>query len=125
MLGVSPKNNMATIALLAAPGKLLGFLLLAGNGSLSEGPSQRDCIFTGVPSAVALLDHELGSFIQKNKNTEFQCRIIHDGESFKVTVPVSRNTTVLLQVPSFGFGSWHVQQGNAESTKGVCELAKG
>lgn len=114
---------MATIALLAAPGKLVGFLLLAGSGSLHDGAPERGCIFSGVPSAAELLDHELGSFVQENKNTEFQCRIARDGESFRVTVPVSGKTSVVLQVPSDGLGSWYIQRGSGQSIRGVCEVA--
>ena len=114
---------MSTIALLVAPGKLVGFLLLANASAISDAPSVSDCIFTGVPTETSLYSHELGTFVQEMKNTEYQCSIEKDGTNIVIKVTTSTDSVVLLTVKSDGVGKWHIEQKGKSSVEGICELA--
>ena len=115
--------DMSAIALLVAPGQLVGFLLLANSSALSSAPSQSDCLLTGIPTEVALLSHPLGEFVQSHKNTEFVCNIEKHDSGLKIIAKPSPEVDLSVDLRENGAGSWQVSKGSTRVV-GVCELAK-
>jgi len=113
---------MPTIALLASSQELLGFLLVAGSGGLSDLAPVADCLFTVVPSEPALRLHELGVFVQEHKNAEYQCRIQQTGSTFLLDVVLDPDVRVHLDAPTMGYGKWYVVSGMQRGIEAVCQL---
>lgn len=114
---------MSTITLLVAPGKLLGFLMLANTSAMSQAPTITGCTFTGVPTEAALLSKELSAFVQEMESTKLQCAIEKEGTHYLVKVKPSANSVLLLTIKADGVGEWHMEHEGKVSVQGICEMA--
>jgi hypothetical protein len=116
------RDPHSAIALLAEPGKLVGFLLLADASAIDRAPSESDCIFSGIPYESSLLSHPLCSFVQEAKHVEFRCTIQRDVRAVVVKLTPSPSATVEIHLGSDGKGHWTVIDRDV-CHSGICELA--
>jgi hypothetical protein len=113
---------MSTIALLAEPGKLVGFLLLADASAIDRAPSESDCIFSGIPNESTLLSHPLCGFVEEIKHVELRCTIERDAHAVIVKMTPSPTATVEIHLSSDRKGQWTVTNRGVRHS-GICELA--
>ena len=113
---------MPAIVLQTELGEMVGYLLIAGDRPLLNGPPLRDAIMTGIAKEPTTLGHPLSVLVQENKNVEFQLAVTSDTDGMRLTGRVSDAADIVVEMGSNGMGNWHAQTRNT-ALKGRCRSA--
>ena len=112
---------MPTIALHADDDHLIGFVLIAGTDSLSDGPVVRDCVILATPTDAIMLDQPLVAAIEPWLNDErFASVVVVDGR-ITVYVKLAAEDRLVLEVDAAGSGRWRLDPD--ELSVGWCRMA--
>ncbi len=112
---------MAGFLLQTIEHKPIGFILLAGKGSIEEGDNPRDCVFMSAPEDAELVEDQLNIFLSNNRGVEFVCTFSRHGNTGEATIPINPFCRVHLQFLD-NEGTWRVQHQNGDCLKGQCKI---
>ena len=112
---------MPTIALHADDQRLIGFVLIAGTDSLTDGPVVRDCVILATPTDAALLDQPLVAAIEPWLNDERFAHVVARGDRITVHVTLGVEDKLVLDVDAVGTGRWRLDPDAAAT--GFCRMA--
>jgi hypothetical protein len=110
-----------TIALHADDQRLIGFILIAGTDSLTDGPVVRDCVILATPTDAVMLDQPLLAAIEPWLNDERYAHVVAHGNRIVVHVTLGVEDKLILDVDPLGSGRWRLDPD--ASAVGWCRLA--
>ena len=112
--------RVPTVALQIDTGELIGFLLVAGEATLSEGSSARDFVFTGVPGSSYSFDHPVSSVVQQHENVEHRALVHRDGTNVLLRIELG-NAVFHIDLASRR-GTWRIEVDGNRKAFGRCEV---
>lgn len=112
---------MPTIVLNTSNDELLGFLLIAGDESISSGAKVRECVFTGVPRDSSLWDLPASQFLQTNKNQEFVLTLDFDQDVPALSVSLNDVLKFHATIAETKDGTWYFVSGGIPTEVGRCK----
>ncbi len=109
---------MPTIVLQDAAGMDLGFLLVAGEESLGDGPAGRDVILMKLPFPSP---SPLATFLETHRQREFTASVQPTTAGSILTFAADPDSAVRVELGEAASGTWSV----GDVGTGLCKLAAG
>lgn len=107
---------MPTIVLQDAMGVDLGFLLVAGEESLSDGPAGRDVVLMRLPFPSP---SPLATFLENHRQQEFTASVQPTTDGSILTFATDPSSAVRVELGQAGSGTWSA----GDVGTGTCKLA--
>lgn len=107
---------MPTVVLQDAAGTDLGFLLVAGEESLSDGPAGRDVVLMRLPFPSP---SPLATFLENHRHQEFTASVQPTTDGSILTFATDPDRAVRVELGQTGTGTWSA----GDVGTGMCKLA--